>query len=151
MRSLLSKKDKIYRDFCIAVFALFKQRRYGITTSGDLPNLQRSAYLKEIVDWECEMGQQCFTGIRLWDYPPMSWGVGINSYNKVSPECKRSFEFVQTIASTTWTILHNLGYVPNVYTIDTDGNEISGVIEILDMNNIKILFSSAIAGKAYLS
>jgi hypothetical protein len=62
-----------------------------------------------------------------------------------------NFTHTQTFLSTIWNIVHNLGYVPNVLTVDENGNNISGTISIIDDNHITITFSSSVKGTAYLS
>jgi hypothetical protein len=62
-----------------------------------------------------------------------------------------AFEFTQATPATTWDIIHNMGITPNVFTEDTSGNDIEGVIEVVNSNRIKIYFTQAIAGKAFLS
>jgi hypothetical protein len=61
------------------------------------------------------------------------------------------FEYVQYEPSAEWLIVHNLGFTPNVSSMDTENREIEGVVEPVDNNTIKILFSEPIAGIAYLS
>jgi hypothetical protein len=62
-----------------------------------------------------------------------------------------SFEFTQPTPATTWDIVHNMSITPNVFTEDTNGDDIEGVIEVVNSNRIKIYFTQAVAGKAYLS
>lgn len=62
-----------------------------------------------------------------------------------------AFTHTQTFAATVWTIVHNLGYVPNVWTADSNNNNISGVTNVVNLNTITITFNTAVAGKAYLS
>lgn len=62
-----------------------------------------------------------------------------------------SFMFTQASPSTLWTINHNMGKVPTVFTEDTNGNDIVGIIDVVDNNNLKIYFNQPVAGKAYLS
>jgi hypothetical protein len=62
-----------------------------------------------------------------------------------------SFEFTQPTPATTWDIIHNMGITPNVFTEDINGDDIEGVIEVVNNNRIKIYFTQAVAGKAYLS
>jgi hypothetical protein len=62
-----------------------------------------------------------------------------------------AFEFTQAIPATTWDIIHNMGITPNVFTEDTNGDDIEGVIEVVNNNRIKIYFTQAVAGKAFLS
>jgi hypothetical protein len=62
-----------------------------------------------------------------------------------------AFQFSQGTPLATWIINHNLGYIPNVWEKDLAGNNIEGTLEVVDNNNIKIHFSSPVAGVAYLS
>lgn len=62
--------------------------------------------------------------------------------------------FTQGSPSLVWTIVHNLGYSPNVRTEDLSGANIHGVVadDSLDpLNKLTITFSTALAGKAFLS
>lgn len=62
-----------------------------------------------------------------------------------------SFRFVQSTASTTWTIAHNLGYNPNVTVVDSTGTVCEGDIVYTNTNTITLTFSQAISGTAYVS
>lgn len=62
-----------------------------------------------------------------------------------------SFMFTQATPATLWAINHNMGKVPTVFTEDTNGTDIVGIIEVVDDNNLKIYFNQPVAGKAYLS
>jgi FKBP-type peptidyl-prolyl cis-trans isomerase 2 len=44
-----------------------------------------------------------------------------------------------------------MGITPNVFAEDLNGNDIQGIIEIVDSNNLRINFNTPVAGKAYLS
>jgi hypothetical protein len=75
----------------------------------------------------------------------------INLNPSITINQNSSFVFDQPTPALMWVINHNMGRVPAVFAEDTAGNDISGVIEVIDSNNLRILFSSAVAGKAYLS
>lgn len=62
-----------------------------------------------------------------------------------------TFIFNQSIASTTWTITHSLGFYPNVTVSDSAGTIIEGQVDYPNVNTVVLTFSSAFAGKAYLS
>lgn len=62
-----------------------------------------------------------------------------------------SFVHNQTVASTTWDINHGMNMIPNVTTEDLAGNDIVGILDVIDNNRIKIYFNIPVAGKAYLS
>jgi hypothetical protein len=46
---------------------------------------------------------------------------------------------------------HRMGFKPSVFTEDAAGVDIQGVVEYVDLNNLKITFNQPVAGKAYLS
>lgn len=58
----------------------------------------------------------------------------------------------QGTAATSWTITHNLGYEPGgVAVVDSAGTEVIGTITYSSVNEIVVSFTSAFAGKAYIS
>lgn len=62
-----------------------------------------------------------------------------------------SFVYEQTPAASTWTINHNLGYYPNVRVQDSAGSNVIGDVTYIDENTMRIVFSGAFQGTAYLS
>lgn len=62
-----------------------------------------------------------------------------------------NFVWTQSVANTTWTITHNLGYNPVVRTEDLNGTDIEGLITYISVNQLSILFSEPVTGVAYLS
>jgi hypothetical protein len=75
----------------------------------------------------------------------------INLNPSITVNKPSSYVHTQTIPATMWEITHNLTMVPNVRTEDLTGGDIEGVIEILNQNQLRIYFSQAVSGKAYLS
>jgi len=57
----------------------------------------------------------------------------------------------QAIASDTWTINHNMIFVPNVTVIDSGGTVVEGSYNYPNNNTVVLSFSSPFSGKAYLS
>jgi hypothetical protein len=55
------------------------------------------------------------------------------------------------LVSSTWSITHNLGFRPNVTTIDSASMNIEGTVEHIDQNSLNVNFSIASTGTAYLS
>jgi hypothetical protein len=62
-----------------------------------------------------------------------------------------SYRHIQTVAAAVWTIPHNLGFYPNVAVVDSSGREVVGEIDYVDMNTVRLTFSAAFGGEAYLS
>jgi hypothetical protein len=63
-----------------------------------------------------------------------------------------AFHFVQATASTVWLITHNLNFQPNITAIDSAHSLITpGDIDYLSASVIRLTFSAAVAGEAYLS
>jgi len=62
-----------------------------------------------------------------------------------------SFVWDQTSASALWDVVHNLGYFPNVTTVDSAGTSVEGVIRYLSANELTVEFGAPFAGQAFLS
>jgi hypothetical protein len=57
----------------------------------------------------------------------------------------------QTLASSTWTIVHNMGKNPSVSIVDSSGDEVEGEVMHVSNNQLTISFSAQFSGKAYLN
>lgn len=57
----------------------------------------------------------------------------------------------QGSASSTWTVTHNLNKFPSVTIVDSEEEQIFGVVDYQSANTIVLTFSAAISGKAYLN
>lgn len=62
-----------------------------------------------------------------------------------------AYRHAQGISSAVWNIKHNLGFYPNVTVEDSAGTIVEGEIEYVDVNNVRLTFSAAFSGYAYLS
>lgn len=62
-----------------------------------------------------------------------------------------TFVFTEGAPSTVWTIKHDLKRFPSVTVIDTAGDEVQGITEYVSNNELKIVFSAAVTGTAYLN
>lgn len=61
------------------------------------------------------------------------------------------YTHIQSIASTTWTINHNLGYRPSVEILDSGSQEIEGDVSHPTVNQTVVTLSPATAGTARLN
>lgn len=61
------------------------------------------------------------------------------------------YAHTQNTPSTTWTISHGLGFIPNITVIDSGGTVVEGSYNYPNANTVVLTFSSAFSGKAYLS
>ncbi len=62
-----------------------------------------------------------------------------------------NFRHVQSVANTTWTAVHNLGFWPNVVTIDSSHRVIEGDVNYPDANTVTVTFNAAVGGEMFLS
>jgi hypothetical protein len=62
-----------------------------------------------------------------------------------------SYVHTQNSASTTWTINHNLHFIPNVTVVDSAGTVVEGSYSYPNSTTVVLSFSAAFSGKAYLS
>jgi hypothetical protein len=81
--------------------------------------------------------------------------ININPAITINNNTGTAFTFTQPCnqPQTVWNINHNLGYTPNVWAEDCSNPpvNIEGTVHVVDPNTITLTFSSAQAGKAYLS
>ena len=63
----------------------------------------------------------------------------------------KSYAFIQELPLSAWVVNHNLGYNPVGNYFDEEGDTIMGEIEYIDLNNLIILYSKKVSGKAFFS
>lgn len=63
----------------------------------------------------------------------------------------KNFVFNQAIASTSWSIVHNLGKFPSVTIVDSANTVVVGQIVNIDTNSLTLNFNAPFSGKAYLN
>jgi len=63
-----------------------------------------------------------------------------------------SYVHTQNVASSSWSVTHGLGFIPNITVIDSAGSVVEGSYAYSeDGNTVTLSFSSPFSGKAYLS
>ena len=62
-----------------------------------------------------------------------------------------AYAHTQGVSASTWNIVHNLNFKPNITIIDSAGSVVEGEIEYLDSNNLVLTVAYAFSGNAYLS
>lgn len=61
------------------------------------------------------------------------------------------YKHIQSVASDTWVIAHNLGKYPSVTVVDSSGSECEGHTTYNGPNQLTISFSAPFSGIAYLN
>lgn len=74
-----------------------------------------------------------------------TWGIGTRLRETLG------YVHEQTLSSATWTINHNLTFVPNITVVDTFGTVVEGSYDYPNNSTVVLTFSSPFSGKAYLS
>jgi hypothetical protein len=79
--------------------------------------------------------------------------ININLGNPIEiiKERNANYIHVQSIASTTWNITHNLNKFASVTVVDSADNVVYGNVQYISMTQIQVTFSAAFGGKAYLN
>lgn len=57
----------------------------------------------------------------------------------------------QGVASSTWSITHNLNKYPSVTVVDSAKNTIEGEVEYDSLNKVTLYFAFSFSGSAYLN
>ena len=76
---------------------------------------------------------------------------GFAIYPEIGSGSDLNFIFTQGAPATTWTITHNLGKFPSVSVVDSADTQVYGDVEYIDDNSLRVTFSAAFGGKAYLN
>ena len=75
--------------------------------------------------------------------------------NKTSSELgltgDKDFTYIKSTPDSVWEITHNLDKYPSVTVVDSAGSVVMGDITYTSKSAIKITFSAAFSGKAYLN
>lgn len=61
------------------------------------------------------------------------------------------YVYTQTTSASVWNIAHNLNKYPSITIIDSAGDYVDGLIAYVDANNVRLTFSAAFTGTAYLN
>jgi len=63
----------------------------------------------------------------------------------------KTFTFTQSVASSTWSVTHNLDKFPSVSVVDSGKTAVVGSVEYINENELTITFSAPFSGYAYMN
>jgi len=63
----------------------------------------------------------------------------------------KTYEYTQGVASSEWTVCHNLDKYPSISVVDSAGNQVEGDVLYVDKNNVVLTFTAAFSGAAYFN
>ncbi len=63
----------------------------------------------------------------------------------------KTFTFTQSVASSTWSVTHNLDKFPSVSVVDSGNTTVLGSVEYINENELTITFSAPFSGYAYMN
>jgi hypothetical protein len=78
-------------------------------------------------------------------------GIPGPSGNNPFLNTNNGFDYIQSTVSGVWTIVHNLGFKPNVQAFTVGGVKVNAYIVHLSLNVAEIRLSPSMAGYARLS
>lgn len=76
--------------------------------------------------------------------------ISLLTYDVVSASDK-NFVYPQNTAATTWVVTHNLNKYPSVSVVDSGNTTIYGEIQYNSLNQVTIIFLTAVSGKAFFN
>lgn len=62
-----------------------------------------------------------------------------------------AYHHTQSLSSNTWEVEHNLGFYPNITTMDSAGTLVEGELQHLSKYRLRVTYSAPISGQAFLS
>ena len=63
----------------------------------------------------------------------------------------KHYVYEQATPSAEWTVTHNLRKHPSIEVVDSAGTVVIGEYDYIDLNNVRLIFGGAFAGKAYFN
>lgn len=167
MDTALIKKIETEKKFATAVYKNFMSLRYGMDPCC-LVDMESAVIKKELCDWyelENEYKEMTSKDLRtcttsnnnqsvVWttaDIEALIKRLDVLETATLEDEKDLNYVHDQPVASTTWTIIHNLNKKPSVRLEDLLKNDIIGEIDYTDNNTVTIQFAIPVAGSAYLN
>jgi hypothetical protein len=156
MKNYLDKEDKYNQEFADVMVKEFLRLKYGISNCFPEKNIDLVTMRKELVDWQSNADYTPLSAVRsnYKKWLPINFcqeqDVCYVNINVNSPEAV-SKSYRVNPPQLIWTFTHNLGFFPNVTTTDDANQEIVGTVTYIDVNSLKVEFSSPVSGWAYLS
>lgn len=77
--------------------------------------------------------------------------LGYRDNTSISDSFKFSHIHTQGTPATQWNVTHNLGKFPSVSVVDSAEQEVIGEVEYISDSVLRITFSAAFSGKAYIN
>ena len=68
-----------------------------------------------------------------------------------SGEGDKTYVYTQSFATTEWNIIHNLNKYPSVTIVDDNLNRVIGEVQYIDLNTVKVKFTSSFTGQVFLN
>ena len=82
----------------------------------------------------------------------LKFGDGATAWNSLPYfQTDANFVHTQAVASTSWTVTHNLGKKPAVMVVDSAGTVFQAEINYINDNQIIINLNAPTTGKAYIN
>lgn len=119
-----------------------------------LPGCDKFDFLLPPGDTPMPLGVLKESGVS-WENPQFLTTVNYLKENardlELEVTVEKSYIHTQSAIANQWIVNHNLDKYPSVATVNTLGEPIEGIPQYIDTNNLRILFSPAVAGVAYLN
>jgi hypothetical protein len=77
--------------------------------------------------------------------------ISLGNPIEIIKERNANYIHIQSISSLIWNITHNLNKFASVTVVDSAENVVYGDVEYISTTQIKVTFSAAFGGKAYLN
>jgi len=71
------------------------------------------------------------------------------TFTKIIVNGDKTHHHHQYTPSKTWTINHNLHKFPSITVVDSAGTQFGVCVQMIDLDNVKVLVNTEISGEAY--
>lgn len=130
-----------------------------VVTTADLDPGSLNVVGLKVVARDPTKAPNVLTGISGGDTSPVANGDTISTaISKLQAQIQAgaaggdtSFTWQQSIAASTWNVVHPLAKFPSVTVIDSAGTEVEGDVHYVSNSQITLTFSAPFSGSAYLN
>ena len=158
MRNFLNHKTKYFNEFANLMVKKYKKLKFGIDSPKGLVDPYLISIRYDLANWQSSGDFSTLSELKIL-YKNMIpfkstscddlYIVNVNNYVNSGGSATR--EYAVTTPTLVWTFQHDLGYNPNVTTVDQNNQEMSGAVTYSGNNTVTITFTSPVMGWAYLS
>jgi len=160
----LLKQIKVEQTFAKQVYANFQSIRFGIEACC-YTDMELAVLRKDLCDWQNASSNKVVAatetaGVFVEPLAEINLKASVDCAETPTNVCtvldleevvKGTYTECFEVASSVWTITHNLGEYPSVTVIDSGNTVVVGNVEYISSQQLRITFAASFSGCVFLN